>query len=203
MPFQDSDPERRNLMITSLGFILFFWGGGELKGDSLKLPMFNIEFFRPEIIAFFAWLALLWFLYRYWLKHSFVFWEQFSAELCEKRYLEKAASSVGQIEAGPFVADTEHGFHIDRIYWQWNGMHADCTYAKKVSRDQKTNRINSITGHDPSRNTKYKFEGLAGWKTALAITGDCMFSKPSFSSYFIPYALCTTAVISGVVAGVF
>jgi len=203
MPFQDSDPERRNLMISSLGFILFFWGGGCLKDDSLKLPMLNIEFSRPGTIALFAWVALIWFLYRYWLKHSFGFWEQFSTELCEKKYIEKAIASVTQTEAGPFVPDTELGFHMNRIYWQWNGMHAECIYASKVTRNKDTHQIGVITGHDPSKNIEYRFDGLAGWKAALAITADCMFSRPSFSSYFIPYVLFATAVISGIVAWVF
>jgi len=202
MPFQDSDPERRNLMITSLGFILFFLAGGKLNEDSLKLPMLNIEFCRPEVIAVFTWIALFWFVYRYWLKHSFEFVDSFSRELSDKKYIAKAMKDAPNIDTLPIVPDREKGLHIDRLYWKWNGMYAYCKYATSVDRNSNY-RISNITSHVRSKDVECKFGTILGWKTALAITGDCMFSQPSFSDYFVPYILFATAVISGIVSLVF
>tara|TARA_Y100001936_G_scaffold254122_1_gene325254 strand:+ start:14177 stop:14698 length:522 start_codon:yes stop_codon:yes gene_type:complete len=49
----------------SFAFILYFGGQGQLDGPSLKLPMVNIIFERPEVLAISAWCFLLWFAIRW------------------------------------------------------------------------------------------------------------------------------------------
>lgn len=68
MTIQDSSPERRNLTITSLGFILFFLGKGEFEGKNIKFQLVNITFKNPEVLSWFLWVMLFWFFWRYWLK---------------------------------------------------------------------------------------------------------------------------------------
>jgi hypothetical protein len=67
MDYSDNSPERRNLTLTSVAFILFYIGDGELKGHSLALPMINVEFNNLIALKAAALLALLWFAYQYML----------------------------------------------------------------------------------------------------------------------------------------
>ncbi len=66
MAIQDIDPERRNLMVTSLGFIIFYLGEGKMESDKLTLPLVNIEFKNTVFLASMAWIMLFWFVFRYW-----------------------------------------------------------------------------------------------------------------------------------------
>lgn len=67
MTIHDSSPERRNLMVTSLGFIIFFLGGGALNGEEIRLQIVNITLNKPCVLAWLAWIMLFWFAWRYWL----------------------------------------------------------------------------------------------------------------------------------------
>ena len=69
MPVQDSDPERRNLMVTSLGFIAYYLAGGHVVENKIRIQVINISFDYPIVLAVMAWLMLLWFALRYWQTH--------------------------------------------------------------------------------------------------------------------------------------
>ena len=70
MPFEEPSPERRNLVVTSIGFILFYFAEGKMKEDVLSFNIVNIEFRDHHTLVIFAWLALLWFAYRYFVTSS-------------------------------------------------------------------------------------------------------------------------------------
>lgn len=81
MQFDDSDPHRRNLVVTCLGFMLYFLAEGQLaEGDHLQLSFVNIEFTRPEVIGGMAIVMLFWFVFRY-IQKCPSFTEHFSADL--------------------------------------------------------------------------------------------------------------------------
>jgi hypothetical protein len=67
MAIQDSNPERRNLLVLSLCFIVFFLGGGAFSKGEVRLQVITVTFSRPEILSLIIWLLLFWFLYRYWV----------------------------------------------------------------------------------------------------------------------------------------
>ena len=62
----DNNPDRRNLVVVSLSVLIYYLGGGEFKGDVLKLPLVNMEFERPEVLVGFLCCSFIWFSLRYW-----------------------------------------------------------------------------------------------------------------------------------------
>lgn len=62
----DSSPERRNLMVLSISIMLFYYAGGHVTSNVVSLPMISVEFSRPEVLVGAIWVALFWFIYRYW-----------------------------------------------------------------------------------------------------------------------------------------
>jgi hypothetical protein len=78
---QEASPERKNLTVTSLGFILFFLGEGELDAETIKFQLVNISFKNPEVLSCFLWLMLIWFFWRYFLKFRGTFEEESRLEL--------------------------------------------------------------------------------------------------------------------------
>ena len=61
--------QRRNLNATSITLLVYVLGGGVIEsGKPINMPLdFAIKFETPEIIILFAWLALFYFMWRYWL----------------------------------------------------------------------------------------------------------------------------------------
>ncbi|MEJ1385794.1 MAG: hypothetical protein RPV21_15705 [Candidatus Sedimenticola sp. (ex Thyasira tokunagai)] len=70
MAIQDSDAERRNLVMTSLGFIIYFVADGHIINDELKIQLLNIGFNNSHILGVAAWVMLFWFAMRYWQTHK-------------------------------------------------------------------------------------------------------------------------------------
>lgn len=65
MPIQDSSPARRNLIVTSLAFIVYFTAGGQFDDNKISFGLVNITFDKPIVLAVFAWLMLFWFVIRF------------------------------------------------------------------------------------------------------------------------------------------
>jgi len=61
---------RRNLVVISMGFILFSLGGATLGDGTGKITITilagSITFKNPEILVCFAWIMFGWFLFRFW-----------------------------------------------------------------------------------------------------------------------------------------
>lgn len=59
---------RRNLILTSLAFLLYFLAGGHIYGEEaqIRLSIVNVGISRPWVLGVFAHLALFWFAFRYW-----------------------------------------------------------------------------------------------------------------------------------------
>ena len=81
---EDSNPERRNLIVTSLAITFFIVAGGHFNGE-VQLQVINAKFYRQSALVWFVWLAFIWFWYRYWLKNRKVFGQKFHDEI--KRFL--------------------------------------------------------------------------------------------------------------------
>ena len=203
MPIQDTNAERKNLLIASIGFIFFFWGGGNFKGNSLKLPLLNIEFENTITICILIWCMLFWFAYRYWLKHSFEFLNDFTNELSNLSDRKSIELYISGFLSSPIVSDQMEGFHIKQMYWKSGRLYTDCFYSISCTRDKVSNLPVMIHGHASNHDTHIKFSGKDGWILAVRITGNCMYSKPSFSDYMVPYILFLLAIISGSISSLF
>lgn len=78
----DFNAARRNLMLISIGFIIFYFGDGSLTdtaGNSLvSLAMTTVSFAEPYVLEIFAWILLAWYALRFlWLSEPDRFWNSF------------------------------------------------------------------------------------------------------------------------------
>lgn len=69
---QESDVERRNLMVMSWSIIIYNFADGTF-GNTLKLPLTSIEFTNTKALIYIAWFMLFWFSIRFWQKHRLSF----------------------------------------------------------------------------------------------------------------------------------
>lgn len=81
MAIQDSNPERRNLVVTALAFILYYAGGGTLSDYAVRVTVVNLTFARPDVLAAAAWAMLIWFGLRYWQSSRYKFWSELVQEI--------------------------------------------------------------------------------------------------------------------------
>lgn len=194
MAIQDSDPERRNLMVTAIAFIAYFYAGGSFPETSVKLQVINANFSRPGILGFIVWAAFVWFIYRYWQTHSGIFSKEFVGEFSRwqtKSYIKKYASvKVGQ----DLVTDQDEGYHVNGISWKNKRVEINCVYAKNIGRDEE-GRIQSYSQvMKEKKNDVIPMSGFKGWWFAIRATAECILKYPSFSSYVVPYILSVIAI---------
>jgi hypothetical protein len=206
---QDSDAARRNLTVTSIGFLIYFWCGGSLENDSLKLPMISVEFSRPNVVALLSWVALIWFFYRYRLAHKSKFKEKFEYELRANPYMEMANEYAKEYKNITGVGIGEKGHHLSRLYWNWSlfdwrraGFYADYVFGDNFSYEVERWREHGFKGRS-KQNRTIKYSDWAGWKAAIQITGSCFYSHPGFADYGVPYLLFGLAVFSALVSFLF
>jgi hypothetical protein len=194
----DSSPERRNLIVASLAFIIFFLAGGEVTDNTIRVQFINVHFTRSHVLAVFAWALLCWFAYRYWLTHTGLFLEAFDKEIrfwsSRKFVREYIAKRVGK----PVVVDSAEGVHISGIYLIGLKLVANVLYAKKIGRDKKTYEPNMWDGQEGIEPGQIPFDGVRGFTTKLRIFIECFLAKPSFSSYIVPNVLFVAAITLGV-----
>ena len=67
MPIHESVPERRNLLLLSIGIIVFYLAGGQLTDEVIRIHIINVRFSNPNVLIYLVWGLLFWFCYRYWL----------------------------------------------------------------------------------------------------------------------------------------
>jgi len=92
MTIHDTSPERRNLILLSLAFIIFYLADGHLTDDTVRVMVINLTFGRPYMLKYFTWLMLIWFCLRFWQKFGFNFWPKLRAEIMS----EKVPASLGK-----------------------------------------------------------------------------------------------------------
>lgn len=196
MAIEDSDPERRNLVVTATAFIAYYYGGGYFANHTVTLEVINVEFSNPGFLTAMVWTALFWFVYRYWVTHTGKFHRHFAIELGTlqtKAYVQRYVASRAQEQ---FVTDKDEGPHVNRLLWfRWR-MWATYIHASNVKRHPGTGEIQSYSGE--GKKDEVSFNDPRGWVVALRATGTCFFRHPSFSSYVVPYLLFIFAIVGPV-----
>lgn len=197
MAFQDSNPERRNLSITSLAFIIFFFAGGRFEESKVTLSVINANFERPLILAVIAWLALFWFIYRYWLVHSGDFSSNFakefsawSSKFCFRKFAERKMGAT-------FAIDKTEGYLVANIKWKKGRVVLGWVYASNITRDEQQN-VFSYSKDPGGENGELSVTGFRGWLIAIRETFRCCLVNRSFSEYLVPYLLAALAIMSGI-----
>ncbi|MEM7014441.1 MAG: hypothetical protein AAF585_23520, partial [Verrucomicrobiota bacterium] len=70
MEYTDNSPERRNLLVTSIAFIAYCYAGGAISENLVSLSVVNVKFANTALLGWGAYLVLIWFGYRYWVKNG-------------------------------------------------------------------------------------------------------------------------------------
>lgn len=194
MAFQDSDPERRNLMLTSLAFIAYFFAGGEFKETTVRLQVVNVNFTRPEILALISWMTLFWFLYRYWQTHTGAFEKGFRAEFYKfytKPYISRYISKkIGK----NLITNEDEGYRIDGMRIEGYKIYITYSYVLSVIRNMSTKEIEIFTNKKDS-NGEVSLNEFYGLLLKIRMVLECCAKYPSFSSYIVPYILFVFVII--------
>lgn len=200
MAIQDSDPERRNLMVTSIAFIAFYYAGGSFPDSTIRLQVINAHFSRPNVLGFIAWLSFLWFIYRYWLTHNGNFSTMFKREFTRCSGKKFIINYISKRIDQTALSDKDEGYHVNAIVWQNGRVVARLQYALNVHRDQE-GVINGWSGTSPSekKNIDISFSDFRGWYVAIRATLECFVKEQSFTSYIFPYLLAILAFVGPLV----
>ncbi|MES2674101.1 MAG: hypothetical protein V4660_07665 [Pseudomonadota bacterium] len=99
MPIEDSNPERRNLVVLSMAIIAFYVGGCEIPASGeIELPLVKLTFTDAYHLAWLVWITLAWFLFRYWITERHKIVEVINQEMHLKRYgLRFFANQIRQV----------------------------------------------------------------------------------------------------------
>lgn len=193
MPIYDNNPERRNLIVASLCFIIFVLAGGHVDDSAVRLLVVNVAFDRPIILAIFAWLILIWFALRYWQLHKRKVKTTFIDEI------KNTAHSKSVVVYLTFKTKKKHR-EPDGFYprdFDYNGGRL------KI-------RIGDVVGgrrHENGdwvefRSNNFELIAIEGMAGFLLMAWSCLklsISEPGVGSFFVPYFLFVVAVFLGVI----
>lgn len=183
----DPNPYRRNLVVTSMAFIAYNIGGGEIEGDTISISAVSIRFTKPEMIVVLAWVTFFWFAYRFFLSHKqgyFRYVINESKNLGGRPYLikrlERAKQTVREPEIkdpslwGPVkVGSVPHIFHDGVLGGRASYNHQNV-------------------------NLEYPLQGLERkYIRARVFLETCIF-QTGFSDFIAPWLLAISAVLTAV-----
>lgn len=181
MNIEDSSPERKNLIICSLGFILFFYGDAEIIDQTIKLPILNVEFNNMGFLCFFVWGALFWFLYRYTLTNKLDFIRKIKHEflLCrsDPRLIEYLKDQI-QTKHGPI-----NNLQTQSLLWSSLNIVVPVSFTKLNPNRQRNERI-------------HLFDTMEGTLIGTRLTIYSLISNETLSQAIVPYFLAIAAITS-------
>lgn len=175
MPISDGNPERRNLIVASLGIVAFYLGEAHLVKSALKLPLINIEFEHLEAIIIIFWAMYIWFIFRYWQINDERLWvgiskesRDYKLEIILRWYVAFKTKLRFNVDAGFIITD----LHAKRSGWE-------------ISVDTLTRGMGNNL--QPKDRIPVKFNGFLARIVKLYIFLKMAVQKPTISSYFFPY----------------
>lgn len=215
MAIQDSDAERRNLVLTSVAIITYYVAEGEVTQEVIKLPLINIHFHNISALIVMVWLCLFWFLYRYWLTHRQKFKSGLDNEMLQmanhrlsRWYFQHKTNLTPVPEILEKAPDKERGYILSKIETD----RAMCSYALRyVYQDIKRNLNGTVsisgatlsfkspdTGEMVERG-RLPFSGFVGKIILVVLITHCFVTQESFGSYLMPYILFFVALLLGLI----
>lgn len=192
MPVADNQPDRRNLLVTSLCFVTYFLAGGEFTDNSVRLQVINVEFGSPKTLVLLAWIMLFWFALRYWQVNQGKILKSFEEEmsgqalsiltiLYAKHYIKKKYREVG-------------GFSIHKIHK--NGGVLLINYGDVFGGEK--NEVGILVNFRSNNRRDLKIEGFLGVILKISLGIKLAVIKPGFGNYMVPYILFIFAILLGV-----
>ena len=196
MPVADSNPERRNLMVSSICFITYFLAGGNFSDSIVRLQVVNIEFSKPYVLAIIAWVLLFWFALRYWQVNN--------GELSNAYIKELSVTAHSKIAIWYVILRTgkkhkvhggfyPQGFHI-------NGGKLHLRYGDVEGGNEGPN--GALVNFKSNNFESTPVSGFAGFMLKAYSALKLSIVKPAIGSYFVPYALFALAVLLGIYSGI-
>ncbi|MBU2987398.1 hypothetical protein KO528_18685 [Saccharophagus degradans] len=192
MAMQDSNPERRNLTLSSLSFIAYFYGGGSFKDGSVKFPMLNVSFDNMLFVSIMVWVLLFWFFYRYWQAHYGEFSANYSKEIYNYGGRYYVANYLSKKAGIKLVTYESKGYVLTGLKRENGRLYVSYNYGEGIERDKRTGEIQS---YSIKQQGVVELNGVMGSIIKCRIALSCCVVYPSFSNYMVPYILFFMAVI--------
>jgi len=185
MNIEDQSAERKNLMMTSIAFIVYYYGKAEMDGNQLNLPFINVNFHNPDLLGCMAWFALLWFFYRFTLSHGRDFLNEFPAEFL--RYRNDPKLNQYMKNKTNFHNSQIVDFKCTKIKWKIINIYALSTF-----------RTRGNSSPQGMHSDKHLFDDVQGTIIGIRLTIKCFMQNPSFSQSLSPYLLAFLAITAPV-----
>lgn len=190
MAISDTNPERRNLTLTSLAFILYFVAGGEFNDSVIKIVVVNLSFSKPHILAWFAWTLLCWFALRFWQKNGFMF-------------LSSLLSDISRIK----VPNSLHDYCVEKAKEQSKGKADANTTNKKIVCESfrfKHSKIHVLCNYTITNGTTTHQEivpisGVIGLFYTFKVIAIGLVKGNSFAEELLPYLLFCCALTQPII----
>ena len=201
MEIQDSLPERRNLVIISLAFIIYFYAGGQFTGEEVKLIMINAKFTKPWVLELIVWLGFVYCIWRYWLVTKGKFSHNFRVDLNDFRY---SSIILRHIESRCPVRinnKASYNYSIQNINFKRWLLSADILYNRQYKNTDLvkvpapyTKIEYYLRKHGGPQNYKVHFTDIAGVSLSVYIFLRVALTRPSSTLFLMPYLLATIAI---------
>ena len=185
MSYQDSNPERRNLVLLSLSIIVFYLAGGKLVSTDVRLQVVNVAFSKPEVLVAAVWCLLFWFCYRYWLVHQGSWKKGYCQEMTKDNGVAKIAYArmKKKFELGE---DYSASYFPGKHWLKFSGKGPENLVFQHIYRREN--------GQQNSESRE--ISGFADRVIILICGLWLFFRQPTLSTYFIPYIMfmCSAAL---------
>jgi hypothetical protein len=198
MAIQDKDSERRNLVVTSLGFILYFAADGYIINNELRIQLFNIGFRKPETLAIVSWVLFLWFSLRYWQTHQGLALKSLNRDICHVVFQGDKKSLIWYSKRRlKLPYEESNGFVLSRFAIEksgWNAYYTAVTELKKNSDGLFSYKSKNNSGDDV-----LKLNGIIGLVMKLYFVSRACVTRDGFTSYSVPYLLFWSAMTLAII----
>lgn len=194
MAYQDSDAERRNLMLTSIGFILYYTAGGQFLNNEITFQVVNLSFDKPLILTIAAWMILFWFLLRYWQTHRDSVFHAFRQDTKDAMFddlRDYLSHYVGNIINKTFEKD--EGFVLYESESKVGTLSCDVRY--KIARNIIKRNDGTVQSYSPIKEGSLHLSDSLGILLRITSIIIACIKYKTFSSYMVPYILFILAVL--------
>lgn len=192
MEISDSSPERRNLTVLSVLVILFYIGGARLTEQHLSLPMINVKFTQTWALVAALWVALIWFVVRYWQTWRF----EGRAQVREDMASFYSAEPVSKYLTNELRSDRQRaeytvtGIHLD-------GSSRHIIFDAKITHKMENGKLREQRNQAISRKRTQDIKGKEGNKLLVRLWLRALIFRQGLLSYYFPYVLAFAACSLG------
>ncbi len=197
MPLEDSNPTRRNLVVASLAFILYCWGGGSFKDSTVHLSVINVEFEHQVFLGIMAWVILFWCMYRYRLEFAKRPSQSFRLDIFQPKDTPFTRSYAEKMIGGPFPPIPQgetRELRVQNIEEKWV-----LVVTNNRAANNSTHPMFLKFTEKPSDHAHIPLRGVHGVLVFLCAAAIASYERSGFSDYIVPVVLFYLAVAGGVV----